>query len=313
MWKICCIFVPMKTEELKTSGDYLSKYKLVLRWDGIDLEEAKRVGKEVIHNGTLVSYYIEDGYDSFSAHTSLSRGNFSNAFRIAGVLSYLNPDIEQSILFKYMNLLCVEFFDTKELIADRGVILDNINTVREGLYEISPVTKKFFWVKPYDKIGKKDREIEGKIYDGKSKVVMSHYNKSKRIESIHNIERAIDLLIELGNDDNTFLTIKDISKVSMVSESTVKRLYFMFKKDIDNYNYSMFSTHSYQEFIKGCNVMKITHAISSFKEVLESRLTKRSVSKKSELHINTVYNLWDEDDVQNALDEYNKWLKQLNK
>jgi len=301
----------MKTDELKTSGDYLSKYRLVLRWDGIDLEEAKRIGKEVIHNGSLVSYYIEDGYDSFSAHTSLSRGNFSNAFRIAGVLSYLNQDVDPTILFKYMNLLCVEFFDTKELIADRGVILDNINTVREGLYEISPVTKKFFWVRPYDKIGKKDREIEGKLYDGKSKVVMSHYNKSKRIESIHNIERAIDLLIELGNDDNTFLTIKDISKVSMVSESTVKRLYFMFKKDIDSYNYSMFSTYSYQEFIKGCNVIKITHAISSFKEVLESRLTKRSVSKKSELHINTVYNLWDEDDVQDALDEYNKWSKQI--
>jgi hypothetical protein len=306
----------MKTEDLKTSGDYLSKYRLVLRWDGIDLEEAKRIGKEVIHNGSLVSYYIEDGYDSFSGHTSLSRGNFSNAFRIAGVVSFLNPDVEVDILFKYMNLLCIEFFDTKELIADRGVILDNINNIRNGLYDISPVTKKFFWVKPYDKIGKKDREIDGKLYDGKSKVVMSHYNKSKRIESIHNIEKAIDLLIELGNDDNTFLTIKDISKVSMVSESTVKRLYFMFKKDIDNYNYSMFSTYSYQEFIKGCNVLKITHAISSFKEDLENKLTKRSVSKKSELHINTVYNLWEEDDIQNSLDEYNRWskqIKQLNK
>jgi hypothetical protein len=299
----------MKTDDLKTSGDYLSKYKLVLRWDGIDLDEAKRIGKEVIHNGGLVSYYVEDGYDSFSAHTSTSRGNFSNAFRIAGVISLLNPDVEESILFKYMNLLCLEFFDTKELMADRGIILDNINNVRGGLYSVHPVKKKFFWVKPYDKIGKKDREIEGKIYDGKSKVVMSHYNKSKRIESIHNIERAIDLLIELGNDDNTFITIKDISKTSGVSESTIKRLYFMFKEDIDSYNLSMFSTSSYQEFIKGCNVMKITHAISSFKETLESKITKRSVSEKSELHINTVYNLWDEDSVQDALNEYNKWMK----
>jgi len=298
----------MKTEQLKTSSDYLSKYRLVLRWDGIDLEEAKRIGTEVIHNGELVSYYVEDGYDSFSAHTSLSRGNFSNAFRIAGVLSYLNPDVDSDILFKYMNLLCVEFFDMNELITDRGVILDNINNVKDGLYDIAPVTKKFFWVKPYDKIGKKDREIDGKVYDGKSKVVMSYYNKSKRMESIYNIEKAIDLLIEIGNKDNTFLTIKDISEVSLVSESTVKRLYFMFKSDIDNYNYSMFSTNSYQEFIKGCNVLKITHAISSFKELLESKITKRKVSKKSELHINTVYNLWDEDDVQNALDEYNKWL-----
>jgi hypothetical protein len=302
----------MKTQEVKTSSEYLSKHRLVLRWDGIDLEEAKRVGKEVIHNGSLVSYYIEDGYDSFSAHTSLSRGNFSNAFRIAGVVSFLNPDVDVDVLFKYMNLLCVEFFDTKELITDRGIILDNINNVRNGLYTISPVTKKFFWVKPYDKIGKKDVEIEGKIYDGKSKIVMSHYNKSKRIESIHDIERAVDLLIEVGNDDNTFITIKDISAISLVSESTIKRLYFMFKDDIDRYNYSMFSTSSYQEFIKGCNVIKITHAISSFKETLEDKLTKRNVSKKSELHINTVYNLWGEDDVQNALDEYNKWMK-LNK
>lgn len=147
------------------------------------------------------------------------------------------------------------------------------------------------------------------MYDGKSKVVMSHYNKSKRIESIHNIERAIDLLIELGNDDNTFITIKDISKTSGVSESTIKRLYFMFKEDIDQYNLSMFSTSSYQEFIKNFNVMKITHSILSFKESLELKITKQKVSKKSELHINTVYNLWEEDDVQEALYEYNKWLK----
>jgi hypothetical protein len=35
--------------------------------------------------------------------------------------------------------------------------------------------------------------------------------------------------------------------------------------------------------------------------------------KKSELHINTIYNLWLEDDVQEALEEYNKWVKQFKK
>jgi hypothetical protein len=73
----------------------------------------------------------------------------------------------------------------------------------------------------------------------------------------------------------------------------------------------MFNTSVYAEFIKISNVAKISSSIIKFKDELEIRLTKKKVAKKSELHINTVYNLWLEDDVQEALEEYNKWVKQL--
>jgi hypothetical protein len=62
-----------------------------------------------------------------------------------------------------------------------------------------------------------------------------------------------------------------------------------------------------------CNIYKITHTIRGLKELIDLKLTKRKVAKKSELHINTVYNLWLEDDVQEALEEYNKWVKQFKK
>jgi hypothetical protein len=42
-------------------------------------------------------------------------------------------------------------------------------------------------------------------------------------------------------------------------------------------------------------------------------MTKTKISKKTELHINTVYNLWYEEEIQSCLEEYNKWLKEYKK
>ena len=294
--------------KLKSSSDYLSKYRLNLKWDGIDLEEAKRVGNKVIHNGVLVAYYVDDGFDNYSAYASVSRGNFSNAFRIANVVSFLNKDIDVNILFNYMDLVCSEYFDKNNLLVDRKTILKNIQKVRDGLYDITPSVKKFFWVNEYTRIGKNDRIINEVEYDGKSKIVMSYYNKSKRIESVYKIEQAVNLLIEVGNKTNTFITIKDICEITDVSVSTAKRLSFLFKEDIDKYNMSNFTSSNYGEFLKFCSVNKITSAINLMIKELEYKITQRKVANKSGLHFNTVCTLWYEDEIQESLNEYNKWL-----
>lgn len=292
----------------------LVENKLILYSSDIDAEEAKRIGVPVYNNsGVLAGYFIEDGFDNYSAYCNLSRGNFANAFRVSSVLSFLNIDKPTEVLFEYMDLVCKNYFDTNKFIIDRNIILKNIQKVKDGLYEVSPITKKYFWVRPYTSVGAEDKMVEGIMLQGKRSLVMSQYNKSKRIDTISKIENAVNLLIAEGNEENTFLTINDIEKISDVPKKTISNIYNLFKTEIDRYNISMFNTSVYAEFIKISNVASISSSIIKFKDDLETKLTKRKVAKKSELHINTIYNLWLEDDVQEALEEYNKWVKQFKK
>lgn len=295
---------------MKELSEFLSKHQIVLHSNEIDLEEAMRIGEEVINKNVLCGYYIDSGFYSYSAMCSLSRGNFGNAFRVSCVLSYLNPEKPVEVLFEYMDLVCKEFFDTDTLKVNRSVILNNIVKVREGLYEVTPRVAKYYWVKPYTNIGLSDKEIDGIIYDGKSKIIMNRMNKSKRIQTISAIENSINVLVESGVE---FITSSNLSVVSGLSKKTIESVYPMFKSEIDRYNLSVFKTELYGEFIKNCNILKISSSIKSFKEELEVKMTKRKVSKKAEVHINTVYNLWYEEEVQSALEEYNSWLKELKK
>jgi hypothetical protein len=288
--------------------EFLGKNRIILQKSEIDFDEAKRLGKEVYYDGILTSYYLQDGFYTYSAYCSSSRGNFSNAYRISNIVSLLNPDKDIEILFEYMDLLCKEMFDLDTLKVDRSVILKNINKVRDGLYDVSPVVSKYFWVRPYTNIGLPDKEIDGIMYPGKGKVVMNQYNKSRRIETISKIENAIDLITSELANSGRFLTINLISNVSGLAKITIAKNFHLFKEDVDRYNMSVFNTDNYNTFIRSYNIDTIKCAIESFKEELETKITKKKVSNKSKLHINTVYNLWDDEDVQNTLEEYNNWI-----
>lgn len=293
--------------------EFLSKNRIILQKSEIDLDEAKQLGKKVYYNGILTSYYVEDGFYTYSAYCSLSRGNFSNAYRISNIVSFLNPDIEIEVLFEYMDLLCKEMFDLDTLKVNRSVILNNITKVRDGLYDVSPVVSKYFWVKPFTSIGLADKEINGIIYPGKSKIVMSQYNKTRRIETISKIENAIDLITSELANSGRFLTINLIADIAGLAKITVSKNFHLFKEDVDKYNISVFNTDNYNTFVKSCNIDTMKCAIESFKEELEIKITKKKVSNKSNLHINTVYNLWNEEEIQKTLDEYNNWIIKLNK
>ena len=288
--------------------EFLSKNRIILHRSEIDLDEAKRLGSEVYYDGILTSYYIQDGFYSYSAYCSSSRGNFSNAYRISNIVSLLNQDKDIEVLFEYMDLLCKEMFDLETLKVDRSIILKNINKVRDGLYDVSPVVSKYFWVRPYTNIGLHDKEIDGILYPGKGKVVMNQYNKSRRIETISKIENAIDLITSELANSGKFLTINLIANVSGLAKITIAKNFHLFKEDVDRYNMSVFNTDNYNTFTRSCNIDTIKCAIESFKEELETKITKKKVSNKSRLHINTVYNLWNEDEIQETLEEYNNWI-----
>jgi len=288
--------------------EFLSKNRIILHRSEIDLDEAKRLGSEVYYDGILTSYYIQDGFYSYSAYCSSSRGNFSNAYRISNIVSLLNQDKDVEVLFEYMDLLCKEMFDLETLKVDRSILLKNINKVRDGLYDVSPVVSKYFWIRPYTNIGLHDKEIDGILYPGKGKVVMNQYNKSRRIETISKIENAIDLITSELANSGKFLTTNLIANVSGLAKITIAKNFHLFKEDVDRYNMSVFNTDNYNTFTRSCNIDTIKCAIESFKEELETKITKKKVSNKSRLHINTVYNLWNEDEIQETLEEYNNWI-----
>jgi hypothetical protein len=288
--------------------DFLVKHRIVLISREIDEDEASSRGIEVYHNGVLCGYYLEDGFYTYSAYCSLQRGNFRNAFRISNIVAYLNPDIKIEILFEYMDLVCKEYFDMSELKVDRSIILKNLNKVRSGLYEVSPIVSKYFWVKPYTSIGLDDKIVNGVEYAGKKRVVMSQYNKTKKIEMMNKIQNAVDVLTSDFNNNSSFLTMNAIADFCDVSRATVDKYYVHFKEEIDRYNTSVFNTNNYGIFLKNCSIDRIAISIKRFIEDLEVKMSQRGVARKSGLHFNTVCSLWNEDEVQEALEEYNKWL-----
>lgn len=293
------------------SNYYKDKFKVITSWCGIDQEEAERIGEPVYVEGIIASYFIEDGYDYYSAFTPVSRGNYKNALRVAGIVALLNPDTDLDDLFIYMDSLCEEKFDDENNKIDRKTIMSCMKNVRLGKYKPSPEFRKFFWIGVYNNIGRNNKIINGKLYFGRSKVVMGYINHKKYDFNIRVVLDAVSSLLENGNDVGGFITLSDVSKESGVSLSTIKRCSSIFKQSIDLYNERMFDTSTYSEFIKYCSVNKITSSIRNFIDELETKLTQRKVASKSGLHFNTVCNLWLEDDVQVALDEYNNWLREF--
>lgn len=289
-------------------NEILVKHRIKLIEREIDLEEAKKLGSEVYYDGVLCGYYVEDGFYTYSAYCTTQRGNFRNAFRIAGVLSYLNKNIDVEVLFKYMDLVCKEYFDDGDFHVDRSTILKNINKVKDGLYEVSPIVSKYFWIKPYTNIGLEDKVVNGVEYAGKKRVVMSQFNRTKKIETLNKIQNGIDILTSELHSSGSFLTMNDIASFCGVSRSTIDKYYIHFKEEIDRYNIRVFDTSIYGVFLKNCSIEKIKHAIKKFIKELEIKITQRKIANKSGLHFNTVCKLWNEDDVQEALEEYNKWL-----
>lgn len=290
-----------------TSIEIRNNYKLLLSWSEIDISEAERVGKKVFNDYDLLcAYYIPDGYLKYSAFCVQDRGNFSLAFRVASVVTKINPSVDSNKIFYYMDALCREKFDTESLKVDRKRIMSVIDNVRDGSYSPNPELKKFYWVGVYQNIGRDDKVINEINYQGKASIVVSYNNESVARENVIKIENALAYLMELRT--NTFLTLKDIAKVSGVSLSTVKRASPLFKDVIDRHNKSMFDTCNYNNFIKICSIDKINSAIRQFISELELKISQKKVAVKSGLHINTVSGLWYEDLVQESLEEYNNWI-----
>lgn len=289
------------------STEIMNKYNLILFRAEIDEKEAKGKGDEVYSGETLAAYYIESGFNVYSAYTAPSPRNYHRAFKIAGVVTHLNPYIDVHVIYDYMDKLCREKFDAGTWEISRDRIMSNIFNVRNGVYQVLPDKRKFFWTGAYRNIGRNDKEIHGNLYRGKASLVASYRTKKRIKASLVKVEMALNTLVEFGNKTGTFLTMKDLVEQSELSEKVIRRFQPIYQPELDKYNLAEFGTDSFPQYRKKCSINLIYHTISELDT--KTKPTKANVARETGLHINTVSKLWDEDAIQDALFEHFRWVK----
>ena len=278
-------------------NDYLNKHRIITTWD--DLHSVREDDIVPIYKGgKLVASYIEDGYKTLSVYTTKSRGNIRLAFRIAMVLAELNKEKDPQVLCECMNLICHLRYDSMDMKASRTTITNIIDSVLNGDLEVSSTVKKWSFVKGLDKSEKRS-------------IIFSYINETKSQNNFKKVESAVRFLIDSQSETENFITIKDVVGVTGLSKSTVKKYLVVFRDEINTCNMSSFFTDNYSVFLKQENVSKISSVIEKYREEQERNVTRIKVSNRSKLHYNTVKSLWMEDEVQQALDRYNKWKREI--
>jgi len=289
----------MKEEEIITHRTYAKENRLILRRDYRDFLDYDDVLQD--ESGTDVCLYYRGGYDYVSVFMSKrdSRSaSYSSRLKIAYMtainITYLNTDKSVDVISKYLDLMCTYTLDSGDFKVNRDKLLTVIEKTLEGVIQPNRRTSKYFWLKPID-------------ISEKRKIIGLNISKTVNIRNVGKIEAAIESIIE--RDDETFITIDEIRNeigISEISSSTIRRhINDELKDRISKHNISIHSTSSFKMYEKFCNVHNIVGAINAIAHMNES-ISKMTVARYASVHRNTVNNLWDEEDVQEALANYNK-------
>lgn len=258
---------------------------LILVASEIDLEEAGRIGIPVVIEGKTFAYYLEDGFYEYSCYCSPLPGNFSMAYRISGILSFLNPDVDSEILLEYLDTLCKRNFDTDNVKIDRMLMLKNINSVKKGTYIPSGDIKKFFFL---------NNNID---YVPRYQIVNQFLSQYKRKQHRDLIRTTIDCLTTSGNIDASFITKKDVAKASELSYQIVNRNIESQQYRLDTYNLSNFNTTNFKTYIRFENIHTISAIIRSLHQE-GKKVTQKTISEISGLNKDTVTRLCKESEIQ---------------
>ena len=276
----------------KKLNDFLQTHTIITNSDNLhDIPKEDRV--PVYREESYVADYIEDGYESFSIYTTKSRGNARLAFRIAMVLAELNRDKDPQVLCECMNLICHLRYDSMDMVVSRTTITNIIDSVFNDEIDVQPTIKKWSF-----------RGILNK--DEKRSIIFSYINETRSQNNFRKVESAVRCLIDAQSETENFITIRDVVEITGLSKSTVKKYIVVFRDEINDCNMRSFLTDNYSVFSKRENVYKISSVIEKYIEEQEKSLTRKKVSYRSKLHYNTVKSLWFEEEVQEALEKYNK-------
>ena len=281
----------------KEFNDFLHRHRIITNWSNLESvppSSAIPVFRETDH----VANYIEDGYQSLSIYTQKSRGNIKLGYRIAMVLAELNREADPQVLCDCMDLLCKLRYDSLDLTVPRVTILNIIDSVLNGETEVIPTTKKWEFMGNLNKAEKRS-------------IVFEYINETRSQANFRKVESAVRFLIDGQSEAESFITVKEVARITELSENTVRKYLVIFRDEINDCNMKTYSTINYNTFAKHESVSKISATISKYQEEQDNKLTRKKVSNRTKLHYNTVTTLWLEDEVQDALEVYNKWKRSL--
>lgn len=278
--------------------------KQILTYDKeIDKYEASRIGEEVYLGEELVAYYIDKGYDIISVPMSRVK-EMSNKFLwyVTHCLVAMNrdrEDIDFEDLLNFMYLYTEQFISDKFLAPRKDALRYMLDKAYETAnFEQCKTRRKFYFVKTLTK-----QEIRT--------VVMKFINRRKSTDTLVKIENAIEWLTIEGSVFITSSSIRDVIKSDNeedLSLRNIRRYMEIHRESIDKHNRKVFGTDNFMSYKRMLSVHNIQEAM----RVLDregNRLSQGRVARTSGLHINTVHNLWLEDEVQEELNKYNQVFK----
>lgn len=272
---------------------YRDSKKIITYQKNIDLIYARDMGSPVSYRDELVGYYLDEGFYVVSVPMTEVK-EFSERYMwfIVSSLVFLNPESSVDDLVDFMYLYMVEFSTMNgyepSRVYLRGVIDKCIDKLdEERCYQY----RKFFFVKV---LSKKDVKS----------AVMLYLNKRSKSEMMKKIDNVIQWLCI---ESNKFITANLIKEGldEEVSLSTIRRYMELFKEEIDRHNRKVFGTDNFNVYQKTLSIHNIKRAIQVLNDANE-RLSRRNIADKAGVHFNTVQNLWDDEEIQQELDKFNK-------
>lgn len=250
-------------------------------------------GLPVMLNNDLVGLYLEEGFYVVSIPmVEVKEFSPSYLWFIINSLVFLNDDKTVDELVDFMYLYMVQFSSKNGYEPNKSYLRDLVDKSVERVDEEKCYQmRKFFFLK---KLSKKDVRS----------AVMGFLNKRKKSETMDKIDSVIQWLCI---ESNKFITAKLISDElgDDLSVHTVRAYMNVFRDEIDTHNRKVFGTDNFMKYKKVLSVHNIKRAINVLNEA-DERLSRRKVAKETGLHVNTVQNLWDDDEIQEELDKFNE-------
>lgn len=204
----------------------------------------------------------------------LSVIKFKSALRVAILTTYLNPDIDDETLLDYFEIVNRDVYKLEDNEYNAKSIVNCLTKAREYTEkDIKFQEKRFKFVNNFDKAIKK------------LKMTIVNKGMYKDIsDEIHTkIRKAVYILIE----DNEFIHSGNISEVSGVNISTVKKYREVFKDLVDSHNESRFETKVYAKYRRMITRDLINSAIVQL-EKEDKKTTIKNISQVTGLHRNTI-------------------------
>jgi len=277
------------------------RYGVITHQPMIGLGEAKSLGEPIEwdHGGSKIvaCYRIEETFPVVkltlyrSEYGPTEKALYRNAF----ALLYMNPrvDIEKlcSFFWRAVNYCTVR----ENLMQDKSVTDEVMSFCADKDMEIDKIVTPavFYW------------KVHLPVKEKRSIVAYS-VHKSISMKNFKKVKQAIEDEMEFGEK---FITNKLISEKAGISIDTARK-YVQTEKDlIDEYNSTVFGTHEFSFYRKIISLHKITKSLRVLNE-LGKKISKANVSRDTGLHYNSILNLWEEEEVQNELDKYNKVVEE---